>query len=171
MSLKARLQRQLIAARETSERFLEDFNDPPDWTRQVHHGANHALWFVGHMAHTDNFFVSIVAPDLARELNEYGVKFGMGSQPTSDPNDYPRASEVLQRMRERRKVLLGILAGFEESDLGRPTPDGAPDFLSDVASVFEMAVWHEGLHSGQLSVTRRALGFQPVRNPLSNSNQ
>ena len=162
MSPKARLQRQLLAARETSERFLDDFKSPQDWTRQVHDGSNHALWFAGHMAHTDNFFISILAPDRALELNGFGARFGMGSQPTSNPNDYPQAADVLGCMRERRQVLLEILGGFDESDLGRPTPDGAPEFLSDVASVFEMAVWHEGLHSGQLSVTRRALGFKPV---------
>ena len=27
---------------------------------------------------------------------------------------------------------------------------------------FETAVWHESLHAGQLSVTRKALGFPPL---------
>ena len=66
-------------------------------------------------------------------------------------------------MRERRVVLLSVLDGMSDDDLARKTPDGAPEFLPDVASVFELAVWHEGQHSGQLSVARRALGHKPLR--------
>jgi len=162
MSLKQRLQRQLTAARETSERFLDDFKSPEDWTRQVHEGSNHALWFAGHMGHTDNFFISIVAPDRTLEKDGYVARFGMGSQPTSTPEHYPPINEVLDYMRERRQTLLATLDALDESDLARSTPDGAPDFLSDIGSVFEMAIWHEGLHSGQLSVARRALGHKPL---------
>ncbi len=65
-------------------------------------------------------------------------------------------------MRECCSVLLAIFASVTEEDLAKPTPEGTPNFLADVGSVFEMAVWHEGLHSGQLSVTRRSLGFDPA---------
>ena len=71
--------------------------------------------------------------------------------------------EVLAYMRERRAVLLELLADLSDEDLAKPTPEGAPEFLPDIGSVFETAVWHEGLHSGQLSVARRALGFPPQR--------
>jgi hypothetical protein len=68
-------------------------------------------------------------------------------------------------MRERREALLGVLDKLSDEDLAKPMPPGTPDFLSDVGSVFEAAVWHEGLHSGQLSVTRRALGHEPLMSP------
>ncbi|MCA9122779.1 MAG: DinB family protein [Planctomycetaceae bacterium] len=162
MSPKERLRRQLVTARETSERYLEDFKTPEAWTAMVHKGANHALWFVGHMANTDNFFISIVAPEQAVKRAGFAEKFGVGSHPTSDPNDYPSVEEVLAFMRERRAVLLGIFDLLTEEDFARATPEGTPSFLADIGSVFEMAVWHEGLHSGQLSVTRRSLGFDPA---------
>jgi hypothetical protein len=66
-------------------------------------------------------------------------------------------------MRERRATLLNVLDGMSEEDLAKKTPNGAPDFLPDAASVFELAVWHEGQHSGQLTVARRALGHPPLR--------
>jgi hypothetical protein len=69
---------------------------------------------------------------------------------------------VLAYMNERRQALLDVLDSLDEADLEKPLPKGTPDFLPDVGSVFEMAVWHEGLHSGQLSVCRRSLGHQPV---------
>ena len=32
----------------------------------------------------------------------------------------------------------------------------------EVGSIFEMAVWHEALHAGQVTVARRALGVPPL---------
>lgn len=66
-------------------------------------------------------------------------------------------------MRERREALLGILDELSDEDLGNKTPPGSPDFLPDIGSVFETAIWHEGLHSGQLSMIRRSLGHKPLR--------
>jgi uncharacterized damage-inducible protein DinB len=163
MDPKQRLQRQLVEMRQRSERLLADFRTPQQWTFQVHPTCNHALWFVGHMATSDNFFLSLVAPEKARQLPDYQARFGMGSQPTSDPAAYPSPESVQDVMRERREVLLSVLDRMNEEDLARKTPDGAPEFLPDVASVFELAVWHEGQHSGQLSIARRALGHKPLR--------
>jgi uncharacterized damage-inducible protein DinB len=163
MSLKQRLRRGLVNMRQMSERLLADFKTPEQWTFQVHPACNHALWFVGHMATSDNFFLSLVAPEKAKQLPEFQSKFGMGSQPTSDPAAYPQAESVVTTMRERRQTLLEALDNLRDEDLAKKTPDGAPDFLPDVASVFELAIWHEGQHNGQLTVARRALGHKPLR--------
>ena len=165
MSAKERLKKRLLAAREYSLALLHDFAEPRQWTHQVHGAANHALWFAGHMAVVDNFFVSTVAPERVVGLPEFEKAFGMGSQPTSDPADYPPVSDVLEVMNERRRTLLDVLDALDDAALEQPTPKGTPDFLPDVAAVFETAVWHEGLHSGQLSVARRAMGHRPVMEP------
>ncbi len=162
MSQASRLKNQLERTRKVSEGMLEAFQTPEQWTHQVHPGANHALWFAGHMCVTDSFFLSLVAPERAKELDGYGEKFGMGSQPTSDPVAYPPATEVLEVMRERRQALLSALESLTDEDLARPTPEGTPDMFPDIASIFEMATWHEGLHAGQMSVARRALGNAPL---------
>ena len=162
MSLKERLQRQLVNIRQMSERMLADFRAPEEWVFQVHPNCNHALWFAGHMAHIDNFFLSLVAPDKARSMSEFNARFGMGSQPTGRPDDYPPPETVLATMRERRQALLAVLADMTDDDLARKLPSGTPGFLSDVGSVFELAIWHEGQHNGQLSVARRALGHKPL---------
>ena len=162
MQLKERLLRNLASVRQNSERLLADFKTPQEWTYQVHPACNHALWFAGHMAIIDNFFLSLVVPEKARQLPDFQAKFGMGSQPTSDPAAYPAVESVLATMRERRQALLEVLSGLSDDDLARKTPPGAPDFLPDVGSVFELATWHEGQHSGQLTVARRALGHKPL---------
>lgn len=163
MAFKERLQRQLVAARDLSEGLLRDFRSPEDWTRQIHACSNHALWFAGHMGHVDNFFISLLVPEKAYESPDFATRFGMGSQPSSNPADYPPVEEVLAYMRERRALLLSILDQIPDQELGERLPAGTPDFLSDKGSVFEMAIWHEGVHSGQLSVARRALGHGPLR--------
>lgn len=167
MSAKQRLKKQLEAARDYSRRLLADFQTPEQWTYQVHPNANHALWFAGHMAVSDNFFISKVAPDKTQHRPEFEAAFGTGSQPTSNPADYPPPATVLDYMNERRATLLQALDSLSDPDLEQPLAKGSPDFLPDVGSVFETAVWHEGLHSGQLSICRRSMGHQPVFNPAS----
>lgn len=163
MTLKDRLKRNLVNMRQMSQRLLADFKTPEQWVFQVHPQCNHALWFAGHMATSDNFFLSLVAPEKAVQLADFQSRFGMGSQPTNDPAAYPQPSEVVARMNERRETLLGVLDGLSDEDLAKKTPSGAPEFLPDVGSVFELAIWHEGQHNGQLTVARRCLGHKPLR--------
>jgi uncharacterized damage-inducible protein DinB len=163
MALKERLKLWLNQSRKTSEGMLADFKTPQDWVYQVDPSANHAMWFVGHMARTDNFVLSKIAPEKAIELPESNKNlFGMGSKPSSDPAIYPPPEEALQLFRDRRQVLLGVLETLSEEDLAKPIPEGGPGFLTDNASMFELLVWHEGLHCGQMSIARRALGHAPL---------
>lgn len=162
MGQKERYKRQLISTRQMSETLLSAFKTPADWVLQIHPKANHALWFAGHMATADNFFISMVDPSAVREMTELNKLFGMGSQPSSNPADYGSPESVLAEMRERREKLLALLDSLDEAGLSKPTPPGSPDFLPDIASIFETAIWHEGMHSGQLSMIRRALGHEPI---------
>jgi len=162
MTLVERLMRQITSARDMTERYLSDFKSPADWTHQVHPKSNHALWFAGHMAVTDNFFLSLIAPERAKTLEGFDELFGMGSQPGDDPKTYPAAEKILETMRERRGQMLEVLLKLTDADLGNKLPPGSPDFLSDYGSVFETLIWHEGMHAGQLSVVRRSLGYGPV---------
>jgi uncharacterized damage-inducible protein DinB len=159
---QACLKRQMQQARQYTEALLADFKTPEQWVHQVHPHANHALWFAGHMAVSDNFFIGCIDASKVKKLPPFEESFGMGSQPSADIKKYPPVDEVLATMRERRATLLGLLDGLTDADLGKPTPQGTPDFLATLGAVFEMAVWHEGLHSGQVSVARRAIGHKPV---------
>ena len=162
MSQQSRLLKQLESARSFSKKLLADFTEPYSWTHQLHEGGNHALWFVGHMGTTDNFMLSLLRPEWSEVNEAYGSLFGLGSQPTSNIDDYPAVEEVLAFMDGRRQRLLQVLEGCGADQLAVQTPEGAPEFMPDFASVFETAIWHEGLHSGQLSLIRRSLGFEPL---------
>ena len=79
MSLADRLTRQLKQSREFCEKLFEAFKSPEDWTHQIAPGTNHALWFAGHMATADNFFIGMIDPNKKRDLDDWGKHFGMGS--------------------------------------------------------------------------------------------
>ncbi|MCC9608801.1 DinB family protein [Blastopirellula sp. JC732] len=165
MTPKERLRKRLIAAREFTERLLQDFHTPEEWTQQVCHQTNHALWIAGHLALMDNFFLSQIAPDKAEPRDEYQLLFGVGSHPVADPDQYPAAEEVLAYLRQRRAALMAAFDEITEEGMSAAAPAGSPDFLNDVGAVFETAVWHEGMHTGQLSVVRRSLGHEPINAP------
>src|SRR6266480_1710202 len=165
MSQADRLLRQLGTIRDMSEKILAAFESPDDWCRQLVPGTNHALWFAGHMATTDNYFISRVAPGREKQLEGWDKLFGMGSKPTNDPDDYPPVAEVLDTMRERRGLLVELLQGRTDAELFGPPAAGASDFLPDLATIFEMTTWHETLHLGQVTSVRRALGHRPVFDP------
>lgn len=162
MSQQSTLHNQLRQARDFSEKLLTDFRTPQEWTHQLYPGANHALWFAGHMAVTDDFFLTAIDPSRSTGLPDLGDRFGMGSKPTGNPQDYPPPELVLTAMRERRAVLLGLLETLGEADFERPSQGAAASFLPTWGDVFATALWHEGLHAGQLSMVRRALGHPPV---------
>lgn len=162
MHAVASLKRALSQVRHLSEELLASFKTPQDWTHQVVPGGNHALWFAGHMAVVDNRFIAAIDPHKVRAMPELDKAFAKGSKPTNRPEDYPPAEEVLAAMRERRTVLMELLKAQSDDDLSGPTQPGSPDFLPDVASVFEIVTWHEAMHAGQVTVIRRALGHPPV---------
>ena len=96
MSLQTRLKSRLEKSRGFLEKVLADFKTPQEWTHQVHPKANHALWVAGHLATVDNFFLSILAPEKMKDLPGYQEKFGMGSQPSGNPADYPPPDEEVK---------------------------------------------------------------------------
>lgn len=164
MTQAARLKSQLQRARKLSEDFLASFQTPEEWTHQVYPGVNHALWFAGHMAMADNYFVSLVSPQRAIDLARFDPLFGIKSKASGQPADYPPPAEVLAIMRDRRVAFLAALDELTDEQLAGPVPQ--PSLLfTDLASVFELAIWHEGLHSGQVSIARRSLGHEPVLRP------
>jgi hypothetical protein len=162
MTLKSRIENQLKLVRGMSEKMLGAFDTPDQWTFQVHEQANHALWFAGHIGTVDNFMIARLTPAKGQEKAGYKEKFGMGSRPLASPAEYPPVKEVLAFWRERREALLGILGGLTDEELAKPCPPGAPEFMTDVGSMFEAAVWHEAMHLGQVTIARRALGRPPL---------
>jgi uncharacterized damage-inducible protein DinB len=174
MDLKAHAFSSLKLARRLTSAMLSDFNTLNDWVYQAHPQANHALWIIGHLGMADNAFITKFRPKLGDEPSGWKDKFWFGSQPIADVKHYPPIDEVLEFFDGRREVLLEVLTDLSMEELSEPAPPaeaqspiaGAPN----IGQVFFFIAYHEGMHSGQLSIARRGLGHEPLYQP-SNANQ
>ena len=174
MDLKAHARSSLSLARRLTTSMLADFNTLDDWFYQAHENANHALWIVGHLGLADNAFASKFRPKLGVEPDGWKELFWFGSQPMSDPKKYPPIDEVLDYLEDRRNILLQVLDELSMDELTEPAPPadsasplaGAPN----IGQVFFFISYHEGMHSGQLSIARRGLGHAPLYQPTPQDN-
>ncbi|GJM26434.1 MAG: hypothetical protein DHS20C16_28490 [Phycisphaerae bacterium] len=162
MTRKEFIKESLNFSRGFTNQLLDKFESESDWMYQAHPKANHAMWCAGHLALTDDFFVGLLAPDNATDTSEAQKLFGMGTEPLSDAAAYPAPAEIRKRLNDARGRLLAVLDGMSEEDLDKPTPEGAPEFLPTAESIFKLAAFHEGIHTGQTTVSNQGLGHPPV---------
>jgi uncharacterized damage-inducible protein DinB len=166
MELRDHARHLLHFSRRFSEGLLGCFKTPEDWVFQIHPKANHALWITGHLALVDNAFIAKFRPALAAKPEGWDALFGFGSQPKPDASVYPSPERVHAYFRDRREALVRVLDELSEEELRAPAPAagerspiaGAPS----LGHAFIFIAYHEGMHSGQLSVAHRALGHAPL---------
>ncbi len=161
MELKERLKQGLEHSRGFAEKVFSEIGPDENWVKRPTADTNHALWIAGHLGAATNAFIGFVDETKKVEQEEYGRLFGKGSQPLNKLEDYPKPSEVVAFLSERGTTFLEILEKCTQDDLSREVPQG-PEFMYDVGAVFQMAAWHEALHSGQLSVIHRMIGQSPI---------
>ena len=151
----------LDLARRQTLRLAQDI--PPDkLCHQPVPNANHALWVLGHLAVSDDYFQSQLGgrkPVLDESWNKL---FATGSKPTSNRSAYPKLDEVKAGMERSRKALLDWLGSLDDRKLMSPMPANWTEFAPTFAALAGTVAWHEGLHAGQLSVVRRSLGLPPT---------
>lgn len=166
MELRDHARHLLQFSRKFTEGLLASFKTPEDWVFQIHPKVNHAMWITGHLGLVDNSFIFRFRPDRGRKPEAWDQLFGFGSQPQPRVDVYPPVAEVQSYFRERREALLAVLDEMSEEELRAPAP--APGERSPIAGApsighgFIFVAYHEGLHSGQLTVAHRALGHAPV---------
>ncbi len=148
----------LDLARRSTLKLVQDI--PPDkLTYQPASSTNHALWVLGHLACTDNYFLTSLAklePVIEESWNKL---FGMGSEPTDDPQRYPSPDEVKAGLEKARTALAAWFQSMDEHQLLSPLPDEMSSFAPNFAALMCSIAWHEGFHAGQLSAVRRSLGL------------
>ena len=171
MSAKAYAKQSLGMARMMTEGMIESLKSEDDWFYQAHPKANHPLWIIGHLGLADNAFAAKFRPEGDHKPDGWDELFWFGSEISSDRSKYPAPETVLAYFRERRENLLDVLDQASEEELSAAAPPaderspiaGAPD----VSQLFVFAAYHEGVHSGQLSVAHRGLGNPPMYQPQS----
>ncbi len=125
-------------------------------------GANHAMWILGHLANTDNWFASTFGKRESVIDESWGKMFGMKTTPVSDPSGYPSVGDVKAGLERARLSLMEALKSMDEQQLLAPLTEGMESFAPNIAGAMSTLAWHEGLHAGQLSALRRSLGLPHV---------
>lgn len=140
--------------------FLEDV--PEDkWVHQPIPGGNHTAWIVGHLASTDHYFLTTVGGAKPKLPAGWEELFGMGSVPTADQGRYPSPAELRDFLGAIREDLTGWYGQLDEAEALTPLPEDLKMFAPHVGGLGSSIAWHEGMHTGQLTVVRKSLGFAP----------
>lgn len=152
--------RTLEFSRGATRMFLEHTADELFFRRPCP-GGNHAAWILGHIATTDDMFLSMLG-DRPKALAAWEPTFTMGSVCVDDPQAYPTRAELTRALEERREAVVAWLSGLTEAELLEPIEGGMAQFAANRAMLASTLAWHEGFHLGQLSLIRRAAGLPPL---------
>jgi len=128
-------------------------------------GANHLTWIVGHLAWTDDYFVTALGgqeSNLPGGFDNWNAMFGMASTPVDDPAAYPPFEQVRRAFDERHQAVVDWFASLDESKLSEPLPDDLRNFAPTFAALPGSMAAHEGMHAGQITVIRKSLGLPLV---------
>lgn len=147
-------------ARKATLGFFEDIPDSKICYQPIA-GGNHALWILGHLACTDEFFLNKIGGKPFNRFESWSGKFFMGSKPSANVSDYPPVSEVKKVLDENRNRFLDWAGSMTEADALTALPEDFKNFAPDRATMLSTIAWHEGMHTGQLSMIRKALGLAP----------
>lgn len=154
-------------------RFLAGF-DETNATRQTPTLPNHAVWCLGHLALTmhrvaeklgggpppADAFVSGGAVGTRDERRFATESVSFNSEPADTPAAYPtlaRAVEIFERACDH---LASAARNATDAALDAPSPWGAATV--PVWTLVLRMLFHNGVHTGQLTDLRRGLGFRRV---------
>ncbi len=124
--------------------------------------CNHALWVAGHVADTDDFFVRTLTGKPSGLPAGWSEKFSGGSKPVDDPKAYPALAEVKRVLADRREALIAYFRSLDRATLQAAPPEKVKFFGATQAAIPASIAWHEGLHTGQITMCRKGLGMGPL---------
>jgi uncharacterized damage-inducible protein DinB len=91
---------------------------------------------------------------------DYSNLFGQGSTPIADESKYPDKETLLSQLSQQHERVAQAYEASNETLLNEPNPneDMRQVFPTKGVLLAMLLGSHEGIHAGQISVWRRALG-------------
>ncbi len=139
---------------------LEDISEDQRCAQPVANG-NHAVWIVGHLAWSCDMIGAQLAGKDATLPESWTGLFAWKTAPTSNTADYPTLREVKAAFDKVHDEMVAWYEGLSDEQLAAPVPDDLKDFGATRAALLGANAWHIGMHTGQLTVVRKALGLKP----------
>lgn len=131
-------------------------------------GGNHPLWVLGHIVHSESQLLDVHILGKENRFPELAEKFAMGSEPSTNADQYPSFDELMEKFDFMRAATLAHLATLSDEDLGKSTctsedtPQEVLDFIGTVGACFNAMSAHMNYHAGQIADSRRAAGLKPL---------
>lgn len=141
----------------------EDAKNIP-FQRPTRNGGNHPLWILGHLAYSEGNLVSEWCQGVTNPVADWAEKFGMGSQPSDNADDYPPVEEVFAKLGEIRAATLAFVESLADEDLDKPShaEEAAREWFPTIGHCLAAVANHFCFHGGQLADARRAAGRDPL---------
>jgi len=121
--------------------------------------AKHALWVIGHLACTDDYFLVEFGGRKSAVPEAWQKIFGMNSTASADTKIYPPVDQVLKTLDAGHAAVIKWLETLTPEQLEKAMPDGWQAYAPTLGDVPGFGAWHEGYHAGQLSAVRKGLGL------------
>ena len=138
-----------------------------DWFRQPPGGVSNIAWQVGHVA-TSQYrlvlerFRGAKPEDAALIAPEFMKLFGKDSVPDPDPRKYPTAEEIRATFDRVYQQAMKELKTVDDAELDKPPLMPHALFKTKLWAL-TWCIQHETLHTGQIGLLRRLLGYGPNR--------
>ena len=148
------LPRRMIAA------LADDFTDEQATTRAG--GQKPLVWYLGHVAITDNYFLKLYGDGAAALSEEHLKRYGRGSDGHAEFSDASKADMIalLDTLAERVRATLSSLSA---EDLDRETSEEVlHPLFKTLGSALSLVVAHAAYHAGQIGDLRREMGKDPL---------
>lgn len=120
--------------------------------------GNHAMWVMGHLAATDDFFLHLFSGQ-PRRLAKWDGLFAGGSEPKDALEVYPARAEVAAAFRETHERMKAWVRGASEKELDAPLAGDMVKFAPTVRAAVVSMPAHEFFHAGQVASCRASLGM------------
>ncbi|MDF1810109.1 MAG: DinB family protein [Phycisphaerales bacterium] len=155
----------LITARKMTLELINDLKDEP-LAQPTINGGNHALWILGHIAHTDSSLLNqMIQGQETCTLEHLKEHFAYSTQPSTDASIYPSFDSLLKDYDTAHAEVIAYLDTITEDDLDKPSvgcPEDWKDFIGTVGKCLNVISLHTTMHYGQLADIRKSLGRAPI---------
>jgi uncharacterized damage-inducible protein DinB len=150
----------LRASHNRFRRFLEDLK-PTEFSFQPIAGANSIAWMLGHLTLVDRRILGFFGVEGPALPVGFADRFQTTGKPAEGQSGLGDPAELLALFDAHRTLLIETVERADAATLNKPLEKPHPLFSTVGEAAAFMAV-HLGLHSGQVSMIRRSLGYPPV---------
>lgn len=122
---------------------------------------NHPAWILGHLAFVRFALLKQLGVDNGDFPEAWVPLFGRGSTPCSEDKKYPGKEELWDAFKRLQNVTIESIMALTPKQLAEPhSIESLKEPFPTIGDLLlQMLTAHDGLHVGQLSDWRRALGF------------